>query len=533
LFSAHFFLSFSHRCYLFFREGVTKNRNKFKARVYIAGPRKNVPGRHHHVGTFDTPKEAALAYDRAAIQAQRPQDTLNFPATKTMETYTFKNFPELYTKEDLENIAKRKNYTFEELLQKNPSIKLSNHLQGAPNPSKTMKKTMKKTPQKTKMQRIFEEFKAKQKRIPRCKVCNHKHDPGDEICSKWCYSNGSRCGCTYQGESSSSLTAVQKYWRRKNHQNQFDPIIRRKGKHAPDPAKNPADAAAEIFRRNYEENKRRREKTEEDPLNWKVGKQVFVYRRYQDDWMPAIVHQRARTGWDGIGIEIVVKWLSDGTTLHLCNLRDPWTCSHEQLLEDKKRIRITDPTEKKKRKDKGKQCLIEDCKAFTKGNRSHHCKKCGAEFPAKSKRKAYVLTGKRKRSTTENERLRMEQENESKKRKRTRTKQTDAGQQNEEEEEDDDDDDDDDEEEEDDSDNKEDDIDKPLKYKGVQKKGKRYKAQISVNGKTQALGTFDTSKEAAKAYDLAYIQAGRSTTKLNFLDQVPKNYKPKKKKLKK
>jgi len=65
----------------------------------------------------------------------------------------------------------------------------------------------------------------------------------------------------------------------------------------------------------------------------------------------------------------------------------------------------------------------------------------------------------------------------------------------------------------------------------VQKKGKRYRAQISVNGKTQALGTFDTSKEAAKAYDLATIQAGRSTTKLNFLDQVPKNYKPKKKKL--
>ena len=226
--------------------------------------------------------------------------------------------------------------------------------------------------------------------------------------------------------------------------------------------------------------------------------------------------------------------MSDGTTLRLCNLHNPFDeVSTEQLLEDKKRIRITDPTEKKKRKDKGKQCLIEDCKAFTKGNRSHHCKKCGAEFPAKSKRKAYVLTGKRKRSTTENERLRMEQENESKKRKRTRTKQTDAGQQNEEEEEDDDDDDDDDEEEEDDSDNKEDDIDKPLKYKGVQKKGKRYKAQISVNGKTQALGTFDTSKEAAKAYDLAYIQAGRSTTKLNFLDQVPKNYKPKKKKLKK
>ena len=47
-----------------------------------------------------------------------------------METYIFNN--KLYTKEDLENVAKRKNYTFEELLQKNPSIKL---LQGAPNPS--------------------------------------------------------------------------------------------------------------------------------------------------------------------------------------------------------------------------------------------------------------------------------------------------------------------------------------------------------------------------------------------------------------
>ena len=38
------------------------------------------------------------------------------------------------------------------------------------------------------------------------------------------------------------------------------------------------------------------------------------------------------------------------------------------------------------------------------------------------------------------------------------------------------------------------------------------------------LGTFDTSKEAAKAYDRAAIQAGRPTSDLNFLDQVPKNY---------
>ena len=34
-----------------------------------------------------------------------------------------------------------------------------------------------------------------------------------------------------------------------------------------------------------------------------------------------------------------------------------------------------------------------------------------------------------------------------------------------------------------------------------------------------------------EAYDRAAIQAGRPTSKLNFLDQVPKGYKPKKKKL--
>ena len=40
-----------------------------------------------------------------------------------------------------------------------------------------------------------------------------------------------------------------------------------------------------------------------------------------------------------------------------------------------------------------------------------------------------------------------------------------------------------------------------------------------------------TQPRTAQAYDRAAIQAGRPTSKLNFLDQVPKNYKPKKKKL--
>ena len=66
-----------------------------------------------------------------------------------------------------------------------------------------------------------------------------------------------------------------------------------------------------------------------------------------------------------------------------------------------------------------------------------------------------------------------------------------------------------------------------VKFKGITKRGKRFQASIRIDGKKQGLGTFDTSKEAAIAYDRAAIQAGRPTSKLNFLDQVPKNYKPK------
>ena len=70
---------------------------------------------------------------------------------------------------------------------------------------------------------------------------------------------------------------------------------------------------------------------------------------------------------------------------------------------------------------------------------------------------------------------------------------------------------------------------KEVKYKGVTKRGKRFGAAIRIDGKMQGLGTFDTSKEAAEAHDRARIQAGHPISKLNFLDQVPKFYKPKNK----
>ena len=55
-----------------------------------------------------------------------------------------------------------------------------------------------------------------------------------------------------------------------------------------------------------------------------------------------------------------------------------------------------------------------------------------------------------------------------------------------------------------------------VKYQGVWKDKKRYQANITIDGKRQYLGTFDTTKEAAIAFDFAAIQAKRPKSHLNF-----------------
>ena len=51
--------------------GVSKERKRFSARIKINGKRK-------HLGAYDTPKEAALAYDRAVVQHKRPSSKIKF-----------------------------------------------------------------------------------------------------------------------------------------------------------------------------------------------------------------------------------------------------------------------------------------------------------------------------------------------------------------------------------------------------------------------------------------------------------------------
>ena len=59
-------------------------------------------------------------------------------------------------------------------------------------------------------------------------------------------------------------------------------------------------------------------------------------------------------------------------------------------------------------------------------------------------------------------------------------------------------------------------------YRGVFKSGDRLRAQIFVNKKKKYLGTYETPKEAAIAYDQAVIKYNQSKDKLNWPDGYPK-----------
>jgi hypothetical protein len=59
-------------------------------------------------------------------------------------------------------------------------------------------------------------------------------------------------------------------------------------------------------------------------------------------------------------------------------------------------------------------------------------------------------------------------------------------------------------------------------YRGVYKRGERFRARISVNKKKTNLGTYDTPKEAAVAYDKAVVKYNLPKEKLNWPDGYPK-----------
>jgi hypothetical protein len=60
---------------------------------------------------------------------------------------------------------------------------------------------------------------------------------------------------------------------------------------------------------------------------------------------------------------------------------------------------------------------------------------------------------------------------------------------------------------------------KAVGYRGVSKNGK-FKAGINIGGKNTYIGTYDTAKEAAIAYDRAVHKANQSKSLLNFPDMV-------------
>jgi len=70
-------------------------------------------------------------------------------------------------------------------------------------------------------------------------------------------------------------------------------------------------------------------------------------------------------------------------------------------------------------------------------------------------------------------------------------------------------------------------------YRGVSKSLKKFRALTRFGGKITFIGTYDTAKDAAIAYDRACLKANKSTSLLNFPDMVHNlDVEPKRKKYK-
>ena len=58
-------------------------------------------------------------------------------------------------------------------------------------------------------------------------------------------------------------------------------------------------------------------------------------------------------------------------------------------------------------------------------------------------------------------------------------------------------------------------------FNGVSKHGKKFRAQIRVDGKNKNLGTFTKARDAAMAYDEAIVKYHQPRTKFNFPEGMP------------